>query len=118
MKRLKIMTNHWKGKTNLGTKFLIIVLVGFTLFNLICIEVIFADSTIELKHETKRDNPLKDLASTKLPSRYEYTYNEFELSIDYTIHDILRNGRVFSRLLVTDGGIECGLKGEERPFFK
>jgi hypothetical protein len=118
MKRLKIMTNHWKGKTNLGTKFLIIVLVGFTLFNLICIEVIFADSTIELKHETKRDNPLKDLASTKLPSRYEYTYNEFELSIDYTIHDILRNGRVFSRLLVTDGGIECGLQGEERPFFK
>jgi hypothetical protein len=116
---VEIMKNHGKGKINLGKNFLVIMLVGFAIFNIMCIEIMPAYHTNqELVHEINNNDPFKDIKSIKLPKTLKWEYKEFELSIDYTIHAMNRDGKLFWRLLVTNGGLECGLHGEEQPFFK
>ncbi len=116
---VEIMTNRKKGIRFLESEFIIIVFVGFVIFNLICIEVVPAyQSTHEIKHVLNHNNPLKDLKPLKLPKTSARKYEEFELTIDYTISDIFRAGKTFRRLAIINGGIECGLLGEELPFFK
>lgn len=110
---------HGKGKLYLGSKILIIAIVVFAIFNLICVEIIPAHySSHGLKHDINHDNPLENLDSSKLSKTYDIKHKEFEITIEYTIQDIFRADTRLSRLLITNGGIECGLQGEERPFFK
>ena len=110
---------HGKGKLYLGSKILITAIVVFAIFNLICVEIIPAHySSHGLKHEINHNNPIEDLDSFKLSKTYGLEHKEFEITIKYTIQDIFRAGTRFSRLMITNGGLECGLQGEERPFFK
>lgn len=43
---------------------------------------------------------------------------EIDISFDFTVENVLRGGREYRRVSVNGGGIECGMQGEERPFFQ
>ena len=45
-------------------------------------------------------------------------YEEIDISFDFNMENVLREGKEYRRISVKGGGIECGLHGEERPFFQ
>ncbi len=114
-------TNRNQG--NLGQNLLISILVCFAVINLTSTTVAAvyelefenihdihkSDSHFSLKEIFEKDN---NRVITK-----EYS-KEFVITFDFTIEELARDGQVFNRLCLINGGIECGSEGEERQFYK
>ncbi len=109
------------GKKSFKNSFLISVFAWFAVF---CLLSISTTSAYHIESETMHEinnnynSQIKYVQQKSSKISNEEILKEFEITFNYRIQDIIRDGRLYSEVILCDGGVECGMFGEERPFFQ
>jgi hypothetical protein len=100
-------------------KMYISVLVSILIFVFLSNNVVSTfNSSIHNLEQMDDKEPHDAFTQAKMPNTNDQLYKDLEITLDYSIQEIFRAGKTFKRILINNGGIECGLFGEERPFFQ
>lgn len=104
----------------MGRKSYFTLLACFMIMSFMAVNVAAVfDIEHESIHEMNKDDFIaKNLQQFTVDMKNRVIHEKFELFINYNIEEINRDGQLFRRLSILNGGIDCGEFGEERPFLQ
>jgi hypothetical protein len=117
MKSLKGIEANMRSSRNVYS----IIVIGILVLNLVA-SMVAAYGSDNYELESAVDSRFDDLYNIEDDSNIlkdiitKNIKHELELSVDYQIQNLIRGGRLYQRVLLKDGGIDCSPFGTEQPF--